>query len=94
MGPIWRVISLSPLAVCSIFVRLGTEMSLLDTGKAGKESGTRVPRSETTTAPPMKSWANAIGLCSFSWYLEAMKDRIINAMPPTKIQGNHAGIIE
>jgi hypothetical protein len=42
----------------------------------------------------MKSWANAIGLCSFSWYLEAMKERIINAMPPTKIQGNHAGIIE
>jgi hypothetical protein len=27
-------------------------------------------------------------------YFEAIKDRIINAKPPTKIQGNQAGIIE
>jgi hypothetical protein len=85
--------SLSPLAVWSIVVRFGIAKSL-DRGNVGKASGTRTPSREITMAPLMKSWAKAMGLWGFSLYLEARKDRTIKAMPPTKIHGNHAGIIE
>jgi hypothetical protein len=73
---------------------LGIAKSLDEIGKAGKASGARTPSSVTTTAPLIKSWANAIGLCSFSLYFEARKERTIKARPPIKIQGNQAGIIQ
>jgi hypothetical protein len=63
-------------------------------GKLGNASGTRTPSKDTTMAPLMKSWAKAMGLWGFELYFEATKDRSIKSRPPTKIQGNHAGIIE
>jgi hypothetical protein len=93
-GPTWSAISLSPFAVWIIEVRFGIARLLVARGNAGKASGTRTPRREITMAPLIKSWANAIGLCGFTLYLEARKDRSIKANPPKKIQGNQACILD